>query len=317
MNPHYSVTVPQQYRLFPRRNRLRTGAYTAMNSILLFLFAAAVLRALVLPAAAQDQDAAPPPRAPERRLPSGRPRPNVSAPPARNLAPLLEALDINHDGVIDPEELASAATDLQMLDRNDDGQLTADEYSTSPAVTGSRAGPARFPSRFGPRPQTAPAPKGGLENFGMVDTHVFRGARPGALGIQTLKQLGVTSIIDLTLPDKLGEAERLEASRNGIDYFSFPMDPLAHPSPDQVATTLSMITNATERVFVHCQAGKDRTGTIVACYRIAHCGWTSEEALREANSFQMSPAAIPMREFIARFGRAPVPAEAQRPEGAK
>ena len=34
-------------------------------------------------------------------------------------------------------------------------------------------------------------------------------------------------------------------------------------------------------VFVHCQRGSDRTGTMCAMYRIVICGWTKEQALSE------------------------------------
>lgn len=42
--------------------------------------------------------------------------------------PLLQALDVNHDGVIDSNEIANASTELLKLDKNGDGKLTTDEY---------------------------------------------------------------------------------------------------------------------------------------------------------------------------------------------
>ena len=38
------------------------------------------------------------------------------------------ALDANHDGIIDSNEIANASAALKSLDKNGDGQLTADEY---------------------------------------------------------------------------------------------------------------------------------------------------------------------------------------------
>jgi hypothetical protein len=43
-------------------------------------------------------------------------------------SPLVEALDANHDGVIDSNEIANASAALLTLDKNHDGKLTADEY---------------------------------------------------------------------------------------------------------------------------------------------------------------------------------------------
>jgi hypothetical protein len=42
--------------------------------------------------------------------------------------PLLQALDTNHDGIIDSNEIANASAELLTLDKNGDGQLTKDEY---------------------------------------------------------------------------------------------------------------------------------------------------------------------------------------------
>jgi hypothetical protein len=42
-------------------------------------------------------------------------------------SPLMEALDANHDGVIDADEIANAPAALKKLDKNGDGKLTPDE----------------------------------------------------------------------------------------------------------------------------------------------------------------------------------------------
>ena len=41
------------------------------------------------------------------------------------------------------------------------------------------------------------------------------------------------------------------------------------------------------RVLVHCKDGVDRTGMIVAIYRMTPEGWTSNDALAEAERFGM------------------------------
>lgn len=42
-------------------------------------------------------------------------------------SPLMQALDVNHDGVIDADEIANAPAELKTLDKNGDGKLTPDE----------------------------------------------------------------------------------------------------------------------------------------------------------------------------------------------
>ncbi len=54
----------------------------------------------------------------------GGPRGHHRPPPL----PLVLALDVNHDGIIDSNEIANASAELLTLDKNHDGQLTPDEY---------------------------------------------------------------------------------------------------------------------------------------------------------------------------------------------
>jgi Ca2+-binding EF-hand superfamily protein len=42
--------------------------------------------------------------------------------------PIVSVLDVNHDGIIDSNEIANASAALLTLDKNGDGQLTTDEY---------------------------------------------------------------------------------------------------------------------------------------------------------------------------------------------
>ena len=54
--------------------------------------------------------------------------------------PLLALFDTNHDGVIDPTEIANAPAILKALDKNGDGQLTADELRP-PRPKGEKGAP--------------------------------------------------------------------------------------------------------------------------------------------------------------------------------
>jgi len=63
---------------------------------------------------------------PDEYLPPRPPNARGNFHPPRS--PLVEALDVNHDGIIDSNEIANASTELLTLDKNHDGQLTSDEY---------------------------------------------------------------------------------------------------------------------------------------------------------------------------------------------
>ncbi len=73
---------------------------------------------------AGDQPA-PPPREPG--APHGPHGPGQRPPPA-----IIGALDANHDGIIDAQEIANASNALLSLDKNGDGQLTPEEFMGVP-----------------------------------------------------------------------------------------------------------------------------------------------------------------------------------------
>lgn len=55
-----------------------------------------------------------------------------------------------------------------------------------------------------------------------------------------------------------------------------------HPEDEDIVRFLKTATDpARHPVFVHCQHGADRTGTMCAIYRVAVQGWTKGEAIRE------------------------------------
>src|SRR5437867_4946853 len=70
-----------------------------------------------------------------------------------------------------------------------------------------------------------------------------------------------------------------------MHYVHLPMKGRRYPSDAEVQSALSLFTDKSAGpIFVHCRQGRDRTGSVVAAYRIAHDRWTSEQALAEAKS---------------------------------
>lgn len=74
--------------------------------------------------------------------------PVVPAPPLMQASPLLNVIDVNHDGRIDAAELADSPARLRTLDKNADGKLTRDEAGLPPGF-GRAAGPAGRTGRGG------------------------------------------------------------------------------------------------------------------------------------------------------------------------
>ena len=142
----------------------------------------------------------------------------------------------------------------------------------------------------------------GILNFGKVSEHLYRGAEPDAAGVKNLKQLGIATIIDLRNGREVRAEEAKDAATEGITYTNVPFAGLGRPTDKQVAQVLAIIEASPGPVFVHCEHGCDRTGTVIASYRIRHDGWSGEAAQKEADIYGMSKLEVGMRGFIAQFG---------------
>jgi len=117
---------------------------------------------------------------------------------------------------------------------------------------------------------------------GHVAPGIFRGAQPEPEGYATLKAMGVRTVINLRA--RHGEREAVEAA--GMRYIEMPMSFLRKADPAAVRKTLSVMTDpANQPVFVHCSVGMDRSGVVVAVYRMEVDGWSTEEAEAEMESF--------------------------------
>ncbi len=144
--------------------------------------------------------------------------------------------------------------------------------------------------------------KNGILNFGKVNEHLYRGAEPDTAAVSNLAKLGITLIIDLRDGREVRAGEASDAAANGLTYTNIPLKGLGRPTDKQIAQVLATIDAAPGPVFVHCEHGCDRTGTVVACYRISHDHWAMETAQTEADRYGMSELERGMRSFVASFG---------------
>jgi len=143
-----------------------------------------------------------------------------------------------------------------------------------------------------------------LPNFHQVSEKLYRGGQPTDAGLKRLVQQGVKTIVNLRDDDDHARVEGTTAVAAGLRYFNLPLSNFHKPSDEQIAQVLSLI-NAPENqpLFVHCKRGSDRTGTIIAVYRMEHDGWTADQAKQEAEHFGLGFWQVRMKDYISDYYR--------------
>ena len=138
----------------------------------------------------------------------------------------------------------------------------------------------------------------GLTVVGRVAPGILRGAQPEPEGYATLKAMGVRTVISLRTNH--GERKAVEAA--GMRYIEIPIKLWKNVDPAAVQKALSVMTDPTNQpVFVNCSRGVDRTGMVVAVYRMEVDGWSEAEAEAEMEAFGFHEFWSQFKEFVRRY----------------
>jgi protein tyrosine phosphatase (PTP) superfamily phosphohydrolase (DUF442 family) len=119
--------------------------------------------------------------------------------------------------------------------------------------------------------------KAGCGNLHKVSDVLYRGEQPTVEGFKELEKMGVKTVLNL----RSLHSDRDELEGVSLGYEHVRMEAW-EPELEEVREALEIMTDETKQpVFVHCLHGADRTGTVVAAYRVAVEGWNKEEAIKE------------------------------------
>ena len=140
----------------------------------------------------------------------------------------------------------------------------------------------------------------GVPNFAVVSPVLSRGAQPTHEGFRALRERGIRTIVAL----RWGHDDDGALAGLGLNSYRLRAKQW-HPETEDVVRAMKVIlTPEYQPVFVHCQAGKDRTGLVVAVYRILVDGWSVHDAIAERKAFGASDFWEENEMYLMRLGKA-------------
>ena len=117
----------------------------------------------------------------------------------------------------------------------------------------------------------------GVGNFHKVSDVLYRGAQPSEKGMKELEKIGIKTVVNLR--SFHSDRDEMRGTKMGYEHITMKA---WHAEEEELVRFLKIVSDKKRQpVFVHCQYGADRTGTMCAAYRIAVQGWTKEEAIEE------------------------------------
>lgn len=108
-----------------------------------------------------------------------------------------------------------------------------------------------------------------------VDNHLYRSGLPSSTGMQYAQKIGIRYVLNLHHfgnddAEVRGTSLKVKQIRVKVTKMTY----------NEIVQSLRYIVKADRPVLVHCLTGADRTGVVVAAYRMLK-GWTKEEAINE------------------------------------
>lgn len=135
---------------------------------------------------------------------------------------------------------------------------------------------------------------GGVPRFEKVSDALYRGGQPDAKGFGQLKKIGVKTIVSLRVLDH----DRRRLRGLGLRYLHVSFKHV-HPEDEDTVAFLKVVANPENQpVFVHCRDGVDRTGMMVALYRIIIEDWPKPKALAEMKRMGFNPVWRQIEDYV-------------------
>lgn len=115
-----------------------------------------------------------------------------------------------------------------------------------------------------------------IKNLHQVSAQLYRSGQPQRKGFKALETAGFTDVINL----RTLWSDRCRSGKTRLRLHHIRVVTSSMTEKDLVAI-FRQIEHSQGKVLIHCWHGSDRTGTVVAMYRILYQDWDKEKAISE------------------------------------
>jgi protein tyrosine/serine phosphatase len=116
-------------------------------------------------------------------------------------------------------------------------------------------------------------------------------------GFKSLQQMRTSIIVNFRDETSEVASEKREVESLGMKYVNIPWSGTSEPSSPQVVQFLDLVrANPNARIFIQCKRGADRTGVMIASYRMAVEHKAVSEAISEMFQFHYDHFFLPQLE---------------------
>lgn len=116
----------------------------------------------------------------------------------------------------------------------------------------------------------------GFSNLYKVSDSIYRSEQPESAEMKTLENFGIKTVLNL----RNYHSDNDEALGTSLILERIPMRAGKIDEQD-IVQTMKILMHSKKPLLIHCLHGSDRTGCMVAAYRIIFQNWSKDEAINE------------------------------------
>jgi len=121
----------------------------------------------------------------------------------------------------------------------------------------------------------------GFDNLYQINDDLYRSEQPNKAGMKALEDMGIATVLNL----RSKRNDKNEAKKTSLNLVHVPINTWTMSERD-ILKALQVIETSPKPVLIHCIHGSDRTGAVVAAYRMVYQNWTKEDAIFEFRNTQ-------------------------------